>query len=265
METLNLIERESVLRPVHGPAFWRRQFVPQVTRAQITFDIIFGIVGPMLCFAFDPIVFRGGLGDRPLLVDYKVYVYLFSGLEIMMLSFWLLARAGFQFWNDLVGTGLYLGGVFCLIVGVVLLPFSLMGLMLGVGIFGFTPFLTGIVYLRNGLRALRSPRTDSSIFTVAVTCLLGSVVVIGAPLLSGFVIHQAVDSSVEEIVNGDARQASAAAHRIWPLRYFVGDVSNKIVTAYEQAADPARKELLKNCYQEITGEDIELRIRVMRD
>jgi hypothetical protein len=66
-------------------------------------------------------------------------------------------------------------------------------------------------------------------------------------------------------VNGDARQASAAAHRIWPLRYFVGDESNKIVTAYEQAADPARKELLKNCYQEITGEDIELRIRVMRD
>ena len=122
MEILNLIERESVLRPVTGPGFWRRQFVPQVTWAQITFDVIFGIVGPILCFVFDPIVFRGGIGDRPLLVDYKIYVYLFSGLEIMMLSFWLLARAGFQFWNDLVGTGLYLGGVFCLTVGVVLLP-----------------------------------------------------------------------------------------------------------------------------------------------
>src|SRR5439155_6466882 len=135
----------------------RPQFAPQVTRPQISFDIVFGIVGPILCFAFDPIVFRGSFGDRPLFGDYKIYVYLFSGLQIMMLSFWLPTGAGFQFCNELVGSGLFLGGVFCLAVGVVLLPFSLVGLTLGIGIFGFTPFLTGIVYLRNGVRALRSP------------------------------------------------------------------------------------------------------------
>src|SRR5439155_21101615 len=99
------IERDSILRPVSRPGFWRRQFVPQVTTAQITFDIVFGIAGPILCFAFDPIVFRGGFGDRALFGDYKIYVYLFSGLQIIMLSLWLLAREGFQLWNELVGTG----------------------------------------------------------------------------------------------------------------------------------------------------------------
>ena len=265
MGTLNLIERDSIIRPVTKPGFWRRQFAPQVTWPQVSFDIVFGIVGPILCFTFDPIVFRGSFGDRPLLGDYKIYVYFFSGLQIIMLSLWLLAGAGFQFWNELVGAGLFLGGMFCLAIGVVLLPFSLVGLMLGIGIFGFTPFLTGIVYLRNGVRALRSPRTDISIFTRAVTFLLGSLVVIGAPLLLGLAIHQAVESSVDEIVHGDAPHASAAAHRIWPLRYFVGVESNKIVTAYQEASDPARKQLLKDCYQEITGEDIEVRMRIMQD
>jgi hypothetical protein len=265
METLNLIERGSLSERESRAGFWRRQFAAEVTKQQVIFDVVFGVVGPILCFAFDPIVFRGGLFGAPLFAEYQVYVYLFSGLQIMILSFWLLARAGFQFWNQLVGAGLFLGGVFCLMVGVVLLPFSLMGLMLGIGIFGFTPFLTGIVYLRNGVRALKSPRTDTSIFTGAVTFLLGSLVVIGAPLLLGVAIHQAVDSSIEEIIHGDPPHASAATHRIWPLKYFVGVESNKIVTAYQEASDPARKQLLKDCYQEITGEDIEVRIRIMRD
>lgn len=265
MNTLNLIERDSILRPVTRAGFWQRQFAAQVTKPQIIFDVVFGIMGPILCFAFDPIVFRGGFGGAPLAAEYKIYVYLFSGLQITMLSFWLLARSGFQFWNELAGTGLFLGGLFCFAVGVVLLPFSLMGLMLGIGIFGFTPFLTGIVYARNGVRALSSPRTDPSIFTRAMIVSLGSLLVVGAPLLLGFAIHQAVDVSVDEIINGDIQHASTAAQRMWPLKFFVGIESNKIVTAYEQASDPARKQLLKSCYQEMRGEDIDEHIRIMHD
>jgi hypothetical protein len=265
MGTLNLIERDSVLRPMTRQGFWQCQFGSEVTRPQIVFDIAFGIVGPILCFAFDPVVFRGGIGGGPLFPDLKIYVYLFSGLEVVMLSFWLLARAGFQLWNDLSGAVLLVGGIFCVAAGLILLPFSLLGLMFGVGIFGFTPFLTGIVYLRNGVRALRSPRTDMPAFSRMAIILLGSLVAIGAPLFLGMAIHQAVESSVDEIVHGDAPHASAAAHRIGPLRYFVGIESNQIVTAYLEASEPARKQLLKNCYQEITGEDIEVRIRIMQD
>jgi len=245
--------------------FWQCQFGSQVTTPQIIFDIAFGIVGPILCFALDPVVFRGGIGGGPLFPDIKIYVYLFSGLEVVMLSFWLLARAGFQIWNDLSGAALLVGGGFCLAVGLILLPFSLMGPMFGVGIFGFTPFVTGIVYLRNGIRALRSPRTDTSAFSRVVTILFSAVVAIGAPFLLGVAIHQAVESSIDEIVHGDDGHASAAAHRIGPLRYFVGAESDQIVTAYQQASEPARKQLLRNCYQEITGEDIEVRIRIMND
>ncbi len=98
-----------------------------------------------------------------------------------------------------------------------------------------------------------------------ITILLSSIVAIGAPFLLGVALHQAVESSIDEIVHGDDGHASAAAHRIGPLRYFVGVESDQIVTAYQQASEPARKQLLRNCYQEITGEDIEVRIRIMND
>lgn len=264
MGTLNLIESEYV-RPASVEGFWTRQFAADVTKAQVIFDVLFGVVGPILCFGFDPIVFRGDFAGPPLFSEYQLYVYLFSGLQIVILSFWLLAGAGFQFWNELVGASLGLGAVFCFAVGIVLVPFSLMGLVIGIGVLGFTPFLTGIVYLRNSLRALRQPRTENSLFTRAVLFLVSAIVVVGAPLLLGAGIHQTVESSIDQIVHGDVSQATAAAHRMGPLRYFAGDESNKIVTAYIQESDPARKQLLKSYYEEITGEDIEVRVRLMQD
>jgi hypothetical protein len=39
--------------------------------------------------AFDPLVFHGDIGGGPLFPEYRVPVYLFTGLEILMLSFWL--------------------------------------------------------------------------------------------------------------------------------------------------------------------------------
>jgi len=242
MGTLNLIERDSVLRPLTRQGFWQCQFGSQVTTPQIIFDIAFGIVGPILCFALDPVVFRGGIGGGPLFPDIKIYVYLFSGLEVVMLSFWLLARAGLQLWNDLSGAALLVGGVFCLAVGLILLPFSLMGLMVGVGIFGFTPFVTGIVYLRNGIRALRSPRSDNSAFSRVVTILLSSLVAIGAPLLLGVAIHQAVESSIDEIVHGDALRNGTPRPQLTLNATRTGAVMAFALSSTRRCARPAARE-----------------------
>ena len=265
MEVLSVMNTDSIFKKPSQKDFWRRQFADQVSRPQVVFDVLVGIVAPILCFAFDPFVFRGGLAGPPLLDDYQLPVYFFSGLQIIVLGLWLLDRAGVQVWNELVGFGLLVGGMFCITIGLVLLPFSVMGLMLGIGIFGFTPFLTGIVYLRNGVRALRSPRTDTSIFTRAFIALLGSLLVIGAPLLLAFSIHQTIASSIDDIVRGDPSQASAAVSRLGPLKYLVGSESNKIVSAYLSTSDPSRKQLLKSCYLEITGEDIERRVAILQD
>lgn len=118
--------------------FWKRQFGATVTQPQIFFDVAFGVIAPILCFVFDPIVFRSWLGP-PLLGDYQTLAYLFSGLQIILLCFWLLSGSGRQGLNSFIGGMLLSGAIFCLIGGVVLAPFSLLGLIYGIGVFGFTP------------------------------------------------------------------------------------------------------------------------------
>src|SRR5260221_79748 len=180
MEEQDSVDMADIAGPHHEPElghpksrFWRRQFAPEVTIPQLVFDVIFGAIGPILCFVFDPIVFHAGFAGAPLFPAYQPIVYLFSGFEIVLLCFWLIMGPGSELWNAMFGAALLCGGLFCLAIGCILLPFSVMGLMLGVGLFGFTPFLTALVYLRNGSRALRAKSYESSTFTRVVGALCG--------------------------------------------------------------------------------------------
>src|SRR5262245_37003189 len=113
------------------PGFWKRQFAAEATRSQIFFDVLYGVAGPVLCFVFDPMIFRSGFAGPPLLADYQTFAYLFSGVQIVLLCFWLLSGPGSRWRNQLMGGMLLAGGLFCMIIGFVLLPLSVIGLMFG--------------------------------------------------------------------------------------------------------------------------------------
>jgi hypothetical protein len=245
--------------------FWLRQFAPEVTRPQLVFDVIFGAIGPILCFVFDPIVFHSGFAGPALFPAYQPIVYLFSSCEIVLLCFWLIMGPGSELWNAMFGAALFCGGLFCLAIGCILLPFSAMGLMFGIGLFGFTPFLTALVYLRNGSRALRAKSYESSTFTRVVGALCGCLLVLAVPTLLALEIRMTVSSSIDEIVRGDSEHASRAAHRLVPFRFLADAELDRVVQAYIAASDPQRKQLLKSHYRDVTGEDIEVRVRIVQD
>ncbi|HEX8285331.1 MAG TPA: hypothetical protein VF588_18395 [Pyrinomonadaceae bacterium] len=165
--------------------FWRRQFGEQATPAQRRFDIAFGIILPVLCFVFDPIVFRDwhvenfGVYER-----WQSYTYTVCTSEMVALAAWLLRARGAGRPPAVLGGVLFAGGLFSLLIGVAILPFSLLGLIVLVGVFGFTPFPTALVYLRNGWRAaaLGRPGDDVSLRD-AVEFALGFVFALGAPAL----------------------------------------------------------------------------------
>ncbi|MET0626541.1 MAG: hypothetical protein ABW250_26640 [Pyrinomonadaceae bacterium] len=167
--------------------FWRRQFAETATPAQRRFDVAFGIILPVLCFVFDPIVFRewdtagGGIYGR-----WRSYAYTVSALEMVALAAWLLKARGAGRPPAALGGVLFAGGLFSLLVGVAILPFSLFGLIVFfVGVFGFMPFPTAIVYLRNGWRAaaLVRPNDDMS-WREAAEFALGLVFALAAPALT---------------------------------------------------------------------------------
>jgi hypothetical protein len=242
------------------PGFWRRQFVLPATTPQIILDVVFGMVGPVLCFAFDPVVFRDGFMGRPLFQEFQLFAYSFSALEIAALSAWLLFGARLSRGRGFIGGVLVGGALFCLATGLVLLPFSVLGLMFGIGIFGFTPFVTAIVYLRNGCRATERHH-DAAALSQAGALVLGFILSLGAPALLRVTIHEIAAQSVDNIIHGDSQQVSAANHRLRALRFVVGAELDRIVDSYATETDPSRKQLLGSSYHEITGEDIEARIR----
>lgn len=184
---------EPNFRPAGAPAprqlrpFWRRQFGAEATRAQRRFDVAFGLVLPVLCFVFDPVVFRGWLvGGQGFYGRWQTYAYAVSVLELVALAAWLFKAGGEGRPPAALGGVLLAGGVFSLVVGVMIFPLSLAGLIfLLVGIFGFTPFPTAVVYLRNGWRAANPGRSGDGLRARdAAALLFGFVFALAAPALA---------------------------------------------------------------------------------
>jgi hypothetical protein len=245
--------------------FWNRQFRQTTTRPQLVFDLIFGVAGPILCFVFDPIVFQGGLAGPPFLPDYQGVVYLFSGVEIILLCLWLASGKGHEVSNALIGGALLSGGLFCLTIAILLFPLSLIGLAVGIGLFGFTPFFTGIVYLRNGWRALHGDGSKSSRITWATGAASGFLLVAAIPIVLSLQVRSMVSKSVEEIIRADPVRAPYAAQQLAVLRFFASADVDRIVRAYASETDENRKQLLKSCYRKITGKDIDRRLLILND
>lgn len=225
------------------PGFLRRQFAATATGPQMLFDAVVGIVLPILCLIFDPFVFRsGGAFGGGLLKSLQVFAYIVIGLEVLTLGLWLASGERIRAWSRAVAGILLTGALFSFIIALVLLPFSLMGLIFYfIGALGFTPFLTAFIYLRNGQRALRVAGANANGSATVATLMLGTVFVLGGPALVQWKISQTVRESVQELTTGGTHQQAAAATRLKLMyRILVVDL-DVLVWAYAGSTDQAQK------------------------
>ncbi len=224
------------------------------------------MVLPILCFVADPGVLKGGIFGPPLLGDYQFLVYAVSAIEIALLLAWLLLRRHLTPFSAPIGGALLAGGIFSTVIGVLLLPFSLLGLIYVIGIAGFTPLLTGFVYLRNGVRALRAQLRNSVFGLRLAIAAVAAVIVIGLPFLLNLQLSQAISTSVATFVNGDSVQSAVAGERLRSLSPFISAQNlDTLVTAYTQETNAGKKEQIKQIYRELTGADIEQRLAILND
>jgi len=135
------------------------------TRKQRIFDGVSGVALPLVCLLADPGVFRGW--------SYRPVVYSFILTEVVILGAWLLLQKRLQGSSLFFAGPLAAGGGFALALGVALLPLSLFGLLLLIGVLGFTPFFTAVAFLRNGWRAFLRGKAGRGGTTVAAVVLAG--------------------------------------------------------------------------------------------
>ena len=243
--------------------FWRRQAgFEQGERPRgsgpVVWDLMFGVALPVVCFVFDPIVFRGyGRLER-----LQFFAYVFSGLEMAVLLFWLACGRRAGEWGGVVGGVLLAGAFFSFVVGLAIFPLSLIGLIFVIGALGFTPFFTAGVYLRNGLYAVRSCGRRRA--STAAGLLCGMLFAFTTPSVAGTWLERAAEATLVAALEGRpappvAAQASAWAAALTQSKF------DRFVWAYRDERDPERRARLAAAYRELTGQDIERRLARLLD
>ena len=251
--------------PAGREGFLRRQFQPEATLWQLIFDVTVGMILPLLCLVFDPLVFRGGIIGRPLLGDFQFFAYGLIAIEIAALGVWLSAGGRAGEWCAILGGAMLAGAVFSAGVGVFLLPLTVIGLAFGVGVLGFTPFVTAFIYARNARRAVVAAGARMSRAALYLTLLPGALIPLGAPAFAHWRVSRMIERSLPEVLGDDEARAAAAARRLSYLSQFVTGELDQVVWAYGRETDPARKRRLARAYRDITGGDIERRLYVLND
>lgn len=182
------------------------------------------------------------------------------GVGIATLVLWLSLGSRLGSWGCGVASGVLLAcSLFAGGLGLVLLPFSLIGLMILIGALGLVPFLTATTFARNGIRAYIHARTMTGRRRAWRSMVLGEALVIGVPGVLQSVVSRAVRHAIADVARGDP--SAMARLRAWS-RYAPRD---GLVWSYVAEADPVRKERLARAYHDLTGEDVQQRLRRLDD
>ena len=233
--------------------FWERQFQAEPTRRQKQWDWAFGVVLPVICFFFDPVVFRTwGTFNHAYLGTYRPFAYTCSFVSITLLMAWLL-------WRERLGalSGVF-GGVFLvassisLVVGVALLPLSLLGLILLIGALGFTPLITSVIFFRNAVRAFRAASYDLSPLKLVAAAAVGFLWGVAVPSS----LQSEVDRSLELVKTGTPQTIWAHGLKLRLLAPLadpskVGDIYYHLPEGSPEKAEAGR------LYRQLTGQEPE--------
>ena len=245
--------------------FWQRQFSPQITPSQVGFDLAFGIVLPLICLSLDPFVLRSPAG-RALIGQYTIVVGMAGGLGIVLLPAWHLSRR-----PPAVFAGLMSGtAIFATLLGVVLLPFSVVGLCFDkIAVLGFSPFATAFVFWRNAIRAYQQACEMNSEARVQVFTAIGLLLTCGSPwVVDGCFAHE-FSRAAEMSLSADPTEAARGITALKQFRWLPNLAqlvdSDRLVADYEAEKDPERRQRLVALHKELTGEGIEERLARLRD
>jgi hypothetical protein len=246
------------------------QFSEERTRPQLIYDIIFGIVAPIFCFWFDPIVFQHWFlpneGGQGILARYKLLVYLFSAIAICTLGLWLRFGSRSKKQSGIIAGVFLTGALFTSVLSLVLAPLSLAGVFFyGIGLLGFIPFFTSFVYWRNGIRALRQAKANLPRQSFVWSIISGIVLLIAIPTVVDQALSRIASESLQVVLSEttDSRLKEQATTRLNYFEWYIN--TREIIDAYGTETDKLRKERLTAVYQALTNQEIEEQIAIIND
>ena len=142
-------------------------------------DLMGGVVLPAMCLVYDRFIFHDLRGNRLTAVALVAVV-----LQMLILPVWMVGGRRFGRWSALFGGGLFVGAAVAGIIGTLLSPISLIGtFFFAIGLLGFTPFLTCVVFARNSAAAVRQARVAGGKWDEWMLFAVGFLLAAAIPLL----------------------------------------------------------------------------------
>jgi hypothetical protein len=245
---------------VHSRGFWARQFAVGSTPGQRVFDVGFGLLAPAFCLIFDPAVFRTDspfpIGD---LHRFRLFAYLEIALGVVAFGYFLLFRRP----SAALAGILSAGALFSALVGILILPLSLIGLLVLIGIFGFVPFLSAFVLWRNACRCKKRLVAQQPAAGVRARLALTAVVALAIPAGVQFTASRMATEAMRRVV-GNSETDPAAQIRILQ-RIRIAAETDDLVEAYQKTGDLGERARLASIFKQITGQRIDSRIAERAD
>jgi hypothetical protein len=225
------------------------------------YSLAFGLLLPLACFALE-FVLLPALGWLPGLVffhRYRVFGYGVVALELIALGIWLAAGDRLKGAAAPFAGVLLAGSLFAGVLGLVLLPFAIPGILVfGIGLLGFVPLFTSHVYRQHGLVAYRraeahaGPGRPHRAMIEAV--LWGGILVYALPGLIQAHLTRTTRAAIHEVISGDDVIANEAAERLKAYGW-VADF-DPLRRAAQEESDPARAARLARHYAGLTGRSV---------
>lgn len=219
---------------------------------------IAGVIWPLLMVLLDPAVFRStvfGVGS-PILGPIKAFGYVGMAVGIATLIVSIVRQR-----SRAALAGCLAGGcVLSVGLGIVLLPFSLLGtLFFGVGLLGLSPFLSALVFGRWSHRMLRRALPRHRMLEATAGFLLFFAIPVGVQRASS--VDR--DRAVADILSGRPQRVERGITRLERWRFLV-DV-DPMVELWSDQREGESKKALASAYQRVTGRDIAARASELAD
>ncbi len=234
-----------------GSAWLRRTFDSTAS------SIVLGIVAPIACFALKPVLLPGDRFELPglgFISAFWIFGYGVIGLGMATLSLWLWRGTRLGAWCGVVSGTLAACALFAGGLGLVLLPFSVIGLFVLIGALGFVPFLTATTFARNAIRAFAHAGIVLGEPWAWGSMVLGAALVFGVPGAIQARVSLAFRHAIADVAWGDPTAMTRL--RAWyPYAY-----RDRLVWSYAAERDPARRERLARAYPELAEEHVEQRL-----
>jgi len=222
---------------------------------QLAFDLLFGIVAPLVLLVTDPAVFSTSVARRAALPPYwALPAQIAGGCVLLALVVWILSGMRHRTPGVLVAGPLAIGGLLALGLGAALLDFAFTYADTLSGLLAFTPWLTAFVYLRQSVRAARAA-TQFSIGVPGLVIALGFLVPLMALAAVGMATHARARQIEEMLLSSTRADHEAACAQIRSA----SDVDfDRIAIAYDHLTkqDP-RRPWLQEAYLRHVGLPIE--------